>query len=140
MSSIFSQNFIRPHSFADVTAGGRVLGYSFDMFLPDSRGSHLSGLQNFTVLEDGVPVSPEQLIFVLHGKEFMVSHFPMLAYEYWRIDEDARLNVLNGKSCRQVGRVEVKMDLRVPFAGTWEEPVVTPMRAWACPGPREEGA
>ena len=138
MGSIFSQNFIRPHSFADLTAGGRVLGYCFDIYLPDSRGSHLSCLQDFTVLEDGVLVPPERLILALHGREFMVSHFPMLAYEYWRIDEDARLKVMNGKSFRQAGRIEVRMGLRVPFAGTWEEPVVSPMRAWACPGKEGE--
>ena len=134
MGSIFSQNFIRQSSFRDLKAGECPLGYAFDLFLPDSRGSHLSCIQKFLVTEDGVPVSPEQLVFCLNGKQFLVSHFPSLAYEYWRIDQDAQLKVLNGKSYRQVGELSIQMEMQVPFAGTWDAPVVAAMQAHACPG------
>jgi hypothetical protein len=133
MGSIFALNFLRSESFRDVCAGGCVLGYSVDLFLPDPRGSHLSCLEDFAVLENGVPISPEKLRFSLNGKTFLVSHFPLLAYEYWRIDEDATLSVMDGRSCAEVQELQVSFGMRVPYAGNTSHPVVATFAASARP-------
>lgn len=138
MGSVFAQNFIRGRSFRDITVGKLTLGYAFDLFLPDPRGSHLSCIENFTVLEDGAPVDPRKLIFRINGKEFPVSHFGELGYEFWRIDEDAELRVMNGKACEEVDRLTVRFGMRVPYAGDSAHPVVAPLCAEARPNGKEQ--
>ncbi len=134
MSSIFSRKFIREETLRDIRAGSITLGHEVDLFLADSRGSHLSCIQDFTVLENGEEVPADDLVFVLRGREMMVSHFPMLAYEYWRIDEDATLRILNGRPAAEVRELTVRFGMRVPFVGTTADPIVAPFDLTVYPG------
>lgn len=129
MASIFEENFIYRESFTDVTVGDILLGYSFAMYLPDPRGTHLSCLEDFILREDGVEVPGDRMILCLNQKELLVSHFPDLSYEYWQIGQDARMKVYSGKSYQSLSSVEVSYQLRVPYAGDWEHRELTPRYA-----------
>lgn len=80
-------------SMKNMFAGGRKVGYQFDIRLSYYRGHFLSVIDSFSVKLDGTDVPPETIKFCLHGKEFGISQFHDLVSEFWPIIEPATIKV-----------------------------------------------
>ena len=52
-------------------------------------------------------------------------NFLGLSYEYWRIDEPA-LVCVTGVELKSLSELTVRFGMRVPYAGTLDEPVIVP--------------
>ena len=119
MENIFNRNFFRETRFQSLYAGNVFVGAALDICFPDSRGTHLSCLENFTLSLDGKVIEQEKLRFCLHGKEFYIWELPCLAEEYWTLLEWATIKIY-----REIKpgnhSVEISYRYRVPFTGNNE--------------------
>lgn len=128
MRSIFQEDIYVPGSLEQLNAGDMPIGYSFSLRIADVRGTHLSCVEDFAVVQNGERVPAELIRFCLNGKGFSPADFPDLAYEYWRIDQAARVCVLNGTALCDVAALSVSFGMRVPYTGRWGSCVVAPFR------------
>lgn len=104
-------------SFEPMTVCGAFLGVSFQILFPDSRGTHLSCMEDFEVFVDDVKVDTYRIRFCLGGKEFLVSALPFLAEEYWNLQEYVRIKIYISDLAPGGHKVMVRYNYRVPFTG-----------------------
>ncbi len=128
MDSIFDCPLYVEGSLKELVVGGVAIGVEFALSLPDVRGSHLSCIENFRVLQNGEDVPGDLIQFCLNGKEFSPVEFSHLAYEYWRIDENAIVRLFTGIELARTREIEVSFGMRVPYTGNWGECAVPEFR------------
>lgn len=119
MENIFNRNFFRETRFQGLYAGNVFVGAALDICFPDSRGTHLSCLENFTLRLDGRGIDWEKLRFCLHGKDFCIWELPCLAEEYWTLLEWATIKIYEEIKPGNHS-VEISYRYRVPFTGNNE--------------------
>lgn len=125
MTSIFTLEMIDRSSVQVWCEGDVIQGIRFMCRLPDCRGSHLSCIEHFEIAVNGIRIPPDRILFCLNGKKLFPSEFPGLGYEYWRIDEPALICVTD-VDLNSLSELTVRFGMRVPYAGTLDEPVVVP--------------
>lgn len=128
MRSIFQEDIYVPHSLAAIRVGDVTVGYAFSLRIADVRGTHLSCVEEFTVTQNGEPVNNDLIQFCLNGKILSPREFPNLGYEYWCINQEAHVRVLNGTAPEDLNGLTVTFGMRVPYTGTWGDCVVAPFR------------
>lgn len=117
MENIFNRDFFRAESFVPITVCGAFLGISFQILFPDSRGTHLSCIEDFEIFIDDTKVDTYSIRFCLGGKAFFVPALPVLSEEYWNLQEYVRIKIYKTDILPGKHKVMVRYNYRVPFTG-----------------------
>lgn len=117
MENIFNRDFFRMGSFEPITVCGEFLGIAFQILFPDSRGTHLSCIEDFEVFVDDGKIDTYRIRFCLNGKEFLVPALAQLSEEYWNLREYVRIKIYQTDLAPGVHKVMVRYRYRVPFTG-----------------------
>lgn len=117
MENIFNRDFFRAESLEPITVRGVCLGVTFQILFPDSRGTHLSCIEDFQLFIDDQPVDPYRIRFCLNNKEFLVPALGFLAEEYWNLQEYARIKVYIDDLKQGTHKISIEYNYRVPFTG-----------------------
>ena len=97
-------------------AGGRKMGYQFEIRLGYYRGHFLSVIDEFAVTVDGQEVSNEAIKFCINGKEFSPNEFDKCYTEFWQIIEPATIRVFcPGGLADGEHTIDVKLMFRSPY-------------------------
>jgi len=149
MENIFNRDFFKKDSFEVLYVAGQPVGIGFEILFPDSRGTHLSCIEDFEVRVNDEKVDSACVRFCLGGKVFPADSLPYLADEYWDLRTWAQIQILmeegqipgaeleedgmpgmDGEKgcalryrtkCPQKCMISVSYKYRVPFTGTRRE-------------------
>lgn len=103
----------------NVSVTGIVYAYEFQIHYPTYRGTWLSCIEELYVEVDGERVPDADIEFHLNNKQFLLSELVHLSEEYWHIQKNAVIRVVNGKGLLKDSRhtVKVHMQHRIPYTG-----------------------
>ena len=109
----------------NVTAGDKVVGYSFKIKYPSYRGAFLSCIEALKFWVDDEEVPASSVAFQLKGKEFLLAELPECFKEYWYVREPATIQVFrDGGLSAGEHKLRVYMRHRVPYTGYFGEYLV----------------
>lgn len=117
MENIFNRNFFRAESLEPIVVNNVCLGVAFQILFPDSRGTHLSCIEDFRLFWDDAPVDAHRIRFCLNNKEFLVPALSLLADEYWSLREYAGIKVYMEDLQPGTHKISIEYKYRVPFTG-----------------------
>lgn len=103
----------------NVSAGGVVYGFEFNLHYPTYRGTYLSCIEGLSFEIDGKPISDDDIEFHINNKQFLVSELKDLFAEYWFIRDDAIIRIVNNDGLESGSKHTIKafMRHRIPYTG-----------------------
>ena len=121
----YFKHTITDTGFRNTTVGDLVTGYQLEIRFPGYRGSHLSCITRLDLTVDGTKVDPQDVLFCLNGKEFLLAQLPELFVEYWFILDNATLKIAKEGGLAP-GPHEIRVDFayRVPYTGYYGNYIV----------------
>ena len=84
---------VRDGTLKNVYAGGKKVGYQFDVRLSYYRGHFLSVIDELSVKTDGMEVPANDITFCLKGEEYGLAQLHDLVTVFWPIAEPATIKI-----------------------------------------------
>lgn len=103
----------------NVDVEGITYAYEFQLHYPTYRGTYLSCIEELYFEVDGERVPDSDVEFHLNNKQFLLSELENLSQEYWHIQKNAVIRVVNYKGLEKGSKHSVKahMQHRIPYTG-----------------------
>lgn len=103
----------------NVEVEGIVYAYEFQIHYPTYRGTYLSCIEELYFEVDGERIPDSIVEFHLNQKQFLLSELERLSEEYWHIQKNGVIRIVNYQGLEKGGRHTVKahMQHRIPYTG-----------------------
>ena len=109
---------IAKRNIKNIKAKDVTVGYEFQMQYPSYRGTFLSCIENLEIEVDGEALKNADTVFILNGKQFLISELKDCFKEYWFVLDFATVRVTKiGVLSPGKHTVHVKMRHRIPYTG-----------------------
>lgn len=102
----------------NLKAGDVSVGYEFKLQYPSYRGTFLSCIEELKLYVDGEELNNRDTVFILNGKQFLLSELKECFKEYWFVLDYATVRVIRNGGLRE-GRHKVRAYIkhRIPYTG-----------------------
>jgi len=102
----------------NITVKDVTVGYEFKLQYPSYRGTFLSCIEDLVIKVDGETLENQDTVFILNGKQFLLSELCECFKEYWFVLDYAVIRVmLPGGLETGKHTVNVYMKHRIPYTG-----------------------
>ena len=99
-------------------AGDVCVGYEFQLQYPSYRGTFLSCIEELRLFVDGEELTNQNTVFLLNGKQFLLSELSECFKEYWFILDFATIRVIRpGGLAAGTHTVRACIRHRIPYTG-----------------------
>ena len=78
----------------NIVVNGHIIGYTFQVRMPNFRGNYLSCVEQLVFTLDGKEIPGESIEVLLNSKRFRIADFPSLFMEYWDVNDCAVIEVV----------------------------------------------
>jgi hypothetical protein len=113
---MFDKYMICEGSLRNVTEGGRVVGFQFDVRITYYRGLRLSMVEGFTITVDGETFEPAQVLFTVRDHAYTLDQMEQEIGERWEFGERATLTIRKpGGLAPGEHTLEVAQRLRISY-------------------------
>lgn len=114
----YNQMLVVDQPIKNVKAGEVIIGYEFRLQYPSYRGTFLSCIEELKLYVDGKELSDCETIFLLNGKQFLLSELSECFKEYWFVLDYATVRVIQPGGL-QKGKHTVRAYIkhRIPYTG-----------------------
>ena len=107
---------VRDHSLKSIYAGGRKVGYQFDVRLSYYRGHFLSTIDELSVKVDGNEIAGNDITSCLRGREYGLAQLHDLVDVFWPIIEPATIKIFaDGGLEEGEHKIDFHMIFRSPY-------------------------
>jgi hypothetical protein len=112
----YDQYLIWQDGCKNMTVNGQVIGYTFQIRMPNFRGNYLSCVEQLAFTLDGEEVPVESMEVLLNNKRFRIADFPKLFMEYWDVNDCAVIEVMKEGGLRGTHKIGAAMKLRYGYS------------------------